>query len=65
MDVNLPTPNPAGPAQLDTRFGSLNCCDKNLLQVTVISFWRKGSRRLNATEHSGLWIHKTKQFSWQ
>ena len=33
--------------------------------MTVISFWRKGSRRLNATERAGLWIHKTKQFSEQ
>jgi hypothetical protein len=58
-------PNQAGPTQLDTWFGSLNCCVENLSQVTVISFWRKGSRRLNAMEHAGLWIHKAKQFSEQ
>jgi hypothetical protein len=57
--------NQAGPTQLDTWFGSLNCCVENHSQVTVISFWRKGSRRLNATERAGLWIHKTKQFSEQ
>jgi hypothetical protein len=66
MDVNLPNPNHAGPTQLDMWFGSLNCCVDNLLQVTVmISLWRKGSRRINATEHAGLWIHKIKQFSKQ
>jgi hypothetical protein len=64
-DVNLPTPNQAGPSQLDTWFGSLNCRVENLSQVNMISFWRKGSRRLNATERAGLWIHKTKQFSEQ
>ncbi len=57
-DFNPPTPNQAGPTQLDTWFGSLNCCVENLLQVTGISFWRKGSRRLNATERAGLWITK-------
>ncbi len=56
-------PNQAGPTQLNTWFGSLNCCVKNLSQVAVISFWRKGSRRLNATERAGLWIDKTNQFS--
>ncbi len=33
--------------------------------MTVISFWRNGSGHLNALEHAGLRIHKTKQFSKQ